>query len=80
MEDSLRSLRVKGVHDYEVQSAVLSEQIATALIGNRQSVAEDLQIRLDTLAKYGGIYTSLRDQLKYRYEETEPAEDPIRGG
>jgi len=69
MEDSLRDLRVKGIHDYEGQSAVLSEQIATAMIENRNSVADDLQARLDTLAKYGGAYTSLRDQLKYRYEE-----------
>lgn len=69
MEDSLRDLRVKGIHDYEGQSAVLSEQIATALIENQKGVAKDLQARLDTLAKYGGAYTSLRDQLKYRYEE-----------
>ncbi|QTN37601.1 hypothetical protein HZ996_00095 [Cryomorphaceae bacterium] len=69
MEDSLRDLRVKGIHDYEGQSAVLSEQIATAQIEGQKSVAQELQYKLDTLAKYGGAYTSLRDQLKFRYEE-----------
>ena len=68
-EDSLRDLRRLGIHDYEAQAAVLSEQYATARIENDNSLAEELKNRLDTLAEYGGAYVSLRDQLKYMYEE-----------
>lgn len=68
-EDSLRDLRRIGIHDYEAQAAVLSEQYATARIERNNGLAEELKNRLDTLAEYGGAYVSLRDQLKYMYEE-----------
>ncbi len=70
-EDSLTSLRFKGVHDYETQSAVLSEQLATALIekGTNDPAVEAIEAKLDTLAKYGGVYVSLRDELQYMKEE-----------
>lgn len=69
-EDQLTELRYKGVHDYESQSSVLSEQLATAIIekaGKNQIGA--IQAQLDTLAKYGGTYVSLRDELGYLKEE-----------
>ena len=70
-EDSLTTLRFKGVHDYETQSAVLSEQLATALIekGPNNAAVEAIEQKLDTLAKYGGIYVSLRDESQYLKEE-----------
>jgi uncharacterized protein involved in exopolysaccharide biosynthesis len=69
-EDSLTQLRYKGVHDYETQSAVLSEQLATAMIENTNSKAVvQIQNQLDTLAKYGGTYVSLRDELQFMKEE-----------
>ena len=70
-EDSLTLLRYKGVHDYETQSAVLSEQLATALIekGPDASAVKSIEAKLDTLAKYGGVYVSLRDELQYMKEE-----------
>ncbi len=70
LEDSLTDLRYKGVHDYETQSAVLSEQLAIAQIEKANSrVIESIQAKLDTLAKYGGTYVSLRDELTYLKEE-----------
>ncbi len=71
LEDSLTTLRYKGVHDYETQSAVLSEQLATALIETRPGspAVETLERKLDTLAKYGGTYVSLRDESQYLKEE-----------
>lgn len=71
LEDSLTDLRYKGVHDYETQSAVLSEQLATAQIelGVNKPAVKAIQAKLDTLAKYGGTYVSLRDQLTYLKEE-----------
>lgn len=70
-EDSLTLLRYKGVHDYETQSAVLSEQLATSIIENGVSdnATKAIQEKLDTLAKYGGIYVSIRDELAYLKEE-----------
>lgn len=71
LEDSLTELRYKGVHDYETQSAVLSEQLATAQIekGVGHSSVRAIESKLDTLAKYGGTYVSLRDELTYLKEE-----------
>lgn len=72
LEDSLTMLRYKGVHDYESQSSALSEQLATALIeqGTRSTNAvRAIENKLDTLAKYGGTYVSLRDELQYLKEE-----------
>lgn len=70
-EDSLTQLRYKGVHDYETQSSVLNEQLATAIIENgaRSEAVQNIEARLDTLAKYGGTYVSLRDELKFLKEE-----------
>lgn len=70
MQEEITELRYKGVHDYEAQSAVLSEQIAVAMIANPNSKASvALQNKLDTLAKYGGQYVSLRDELALMKEE-----------
>lgn len=73
LEDSLTLLRYKGVHDYESQSSALSEQLATALIeqgqGRAAKAVEAIENKLDTLAKYGGTYVSLRDELQYLKEE-----------
>ena len=70
MQEELTELRYKGVHDYETQSAVLSEQLAVAMIDNPSGRAvDDLQMKLDTLAKYGGKYVALRDELALLKEE-----------
>jgi len=69
MEDSLRALRRLGVHDYEVQVAVLNEQYSQALIGNKPALAKEIEGQLALLAEYGGAYTSVRDQLKFMYED-----------
>ncbi len=69
LDDSLTDLRYKGVHDYETQSSVFNEMLATALIENNSSAVKEIERKLDTLAKYGGIYVSLRDELQYMKEE-----------
>jgi len=69
MEDSLSFLRDKGVLDYEEQSAVLTEQLATAQIENNPRAVRTIQAQIDTLRKYGGTYVDLREQLKYQREE-----------
>jgi uncharacterized protein involved in exopolysaccharide biosynthesis len=70
MEDKITALRYKGVHDYESQSAVFNEQYAIALAeGANSSTIKALETRLDTLAKYGGRYVALRDELQLLKEE-----------
>lgn len=70
MEGEIKELRLKGVHEYEGQSMVVSEQYATAIAEGRPTKAVDqLKAVLDTLAKYGGRYVSLRDELHLMKEE-----------
>ena len=70
MEDEIKGLRKKGVHEYEGQSMVISDQLATAIAeGRKPSAIQELRNTLDTLAKYGGRYVSLRDELHLRKEE-----------
>ena len=70
LEDSITTLRFKGVHDYEAQSAVYSETYAVALTGADGKGGGTWQTRgikaeMDTLAKYGGAYVAVRDELSY---------------
>lgn len=72
LEQALRRLRVeKGVHDYEAQAAVYSEQIAMATVelGPDHSRTRALREALDTIAKYGGRYVDMREELQLLKEE-----------
>jgi uncharacterized protein involved in exopolysaccharide biosynthesis len=64
-EDSLRKLRELGVYDYEGQVEMINQQLAIELARGKQSGIKALTEKLDTLAKYGGAYVSLRDALEY---------------
>lgn len=65
LEDSLTSLRLLGVIDYESQAERLTEQLAIAVLQGKSSAVSALEERLKTLSKYGGAYVSIRDQLEY---------------
>jgi capsular polysaccharide biosynthesis protein len=65
MEDSLTKLRQLGVHDYESQSEMIHQQLAIELARNNHQGIKALQGQLEILAKYGGSYVSIRDQLEY---------------
>ena len=81
MEDSLTVLRQLGVHDYEIQVEMFTEQYSKALVDGRDKAAANLHDKLDLLAKYGSAYVSLRDNLteetkklsyiRSRYEEAQ---------
>ncbi len=78
-EDSLTTLRMLGIHDYESQSEMLNQQLAIEIARNNRQAIKALEERLEILSKYGSSYVSLRDQLlldqkqlsilKTRYEE-----------
>jgi hypothetical protein len=79
-EDSLSILRSKGVQDYESQAERLYEGLAREIGSGNSNAIKQIQSRLDTLAKYGSAYVSLRDglehdkkqlsDLKAKYEES----------
>ena len=64
-EDSLSILRSKGVQDYESQAERLYEGLAREIGSGNQRAINQIQERLDTLAKYGSAYVSLRDGLEH---------------
>ena len=65
LEDSLNTLRKKGVYDYESQIEMLTQQLAVELgKGNSQGV-DNIQRYLDTLGKYGGAYYAISERLDH---------------
>ncbi len=69
LEDSLQFIMSKGVLDFESQSEVLNKAYADAVVGGNMRGANELKKQLDTLAKYGSAYISLRDFLLYEKEQ-----------
>lgn len=68
LDDSLGTLRDKGVFDYEKQVERLIEAYGKAVVGGNGGAAAKLQSQLDTLGKYGRAFVTLRDQLIYDVE------------
>jgi len=69
MEDSLTKLRELGVHDYETQAEMINQQLAIEIAKNNTAGIKALNNKLDTLAKYGGPYVSLRDALEHEKKQ-----------
>jgi LPS O-antigen subunit length determinant protein (WzzB/FepE family) len=79
INDSLKTLRLMGINDYETQSQVFNEQYATAIARNNSAGARQLEEKLKILSNYGGAYVSLRELheeqikqlalIKAKYEE-----------
>jgi len=69
MEDSLTKLRELGVHDYESQAEMINQQLAIELAKGNSRGVKALEDRLTTLAKYGGPYVSIRDQLEHEKKQ-----------
>ncbi|MCQ2959333.1 MAG: Wzz/FepE/Etk N-terminal domain-containing protein [Bacteroidales bacterium] len=67
--DSLKRIMEKGIYDYESQSEVVVEAYAQALASGNTKGAERIKEQLDTLAKYGAAYVSLRDFLEFESEQ-----------
>jgi len=69
MEDSLTRLRELGVHDYESQAEMINQQLAIELAKGSGRAVNVLEDRLAILAKYGGPYVSIRDQLEHEKKQ-----------
>jgi uncharacterized protein involved in exopolysaccharide biosynthesis len=69
LEDSLTSLRLLGVIDYESQAERITEQMAIAMLQGKKNAVVELEKKLQVLGKYGGMYVSIRDQLEYEKKQ-----------
>ncbi|NOU45816.1 MAG: hypothetical protein HOO86_01995, partial [Bacteroidales bacterium] len=69
MEDSLDSLRRLGIHDYESQAEMINQQLAIELAKNNKNGIKALESKLEILAKYGGQYVSIRDNLEHERKQ-----------
>ncbi len=69
LEDSLNVLRGYGILDYESQSEVINDAYAVALSEGKLDGARRLEEKLNLLAKYGGSYSYINDQLTYEREQ-----------
>ena len=69
LEDSLSYLRKLGINDYESQAEVFNDAYAKALAKGNQSQIKRLEEKLQLLAKYGGIYVSIRDFLEHEKKQ-----------
>lgn len=69
MEDSLKSIRRKGINDYESQAEVLNKEYASALASGNQRAIKALEEKLDILSEYGGEYVALKEGLELYREQ-----------
>lgn len=69
MEDSLKSIRRRGINDYESQAEVLNKEYATALARGDQRAIHALEEKLNILSEYGGEYVALKEGLELYREQ-----------
>lgn len=69
MEDSLKKIREYGVFDYETQSEMMNQQLAIEIARGNQRGIDALNSKLEILARYGGAYVSIRDQLEHEKKQ-----------
>ncbi|MCL2327085.1 MAG: hypothetical protein FWC39_01090 [Bacteroidetes bacterium] len=69
LEDSLQMIMQKGVVDFESQAYALNQAYGEALASGNTRGAAAIRQQLDTLARYGSTYISLRDFLEYQKEQ-----------
>ena len=63
MTDSMGVLRNLGVHDYHTQTERFNEYLGAAIVKGDQRAIRELEERFAVLARYGGTYNTLQDQL-----------------
>ena len=68
LDDSLTVLRNKGVQDYETQIEMITGVYYQAIADNNTRAVKELQMQLDTLAKYGSASKSMTENLEFLRE------------
>jgi len=67
-EDTLNKLRDFGVLNYDAQVERLSETYGKALMSNNSQAVKAVNDQMAVLAKYGGLYTSINQDMTYDRE------------
>ncbi len=68
LDDSLTTLRRKGVHDHEKQIESLTKVYYESIANNNRRAMNELGAALDTLAKYGSAHISMSENLEFLRE------------
>tara|TARA_R110002050_G_C8962575_1_gene514658 strand:+ start:6669 stop:7697 length:1029 start_codon:yes stop_codon:yes gene_type:complete len=68
LDDSLTVLRKKGVQDYEKQIEMITGVYYQAVAEGNGRAVRELQMQLDTLAKYGSASKSMTENLEFLRE------------
>ncbi len=68
LEDSLLSLRNKGVFDFFRQIETFNEQYATAIIEGNQARADKIREEMDKIGQYGSYYEKLKTTIYLSYD------------
>jgi uncharacterized protein involved in exopolysaccharide biosynthesis len=68
LDDSLTVLRKKGVQDYEKQIEMITGVYYEAIAEGNTRAVNQLQMQLDTLAKYGSASKSMTENLEFLRE------------
>ena len=63
MDDSLRTLRKLGVHDYHTQSERYNEYLGAAIVKGDRRAIEEFEERFQVLAEHGGAYVTIQDRI-----------------
>ena len=61
-------LREKGVHEYDKQIEMITGVYYEAIVDRNDWAVRELQMQLDTLAKYGSAYKSMTENLEFLRE------------
>lgn len=68
LTDSLKTIRLLGIQDYDSQSEALNKAYAEALGAGKMNVVRIIEKQLETMAQYGGIYVELDYKLEWEVE------------
>lgn len=69
MDDSLTSIRKKGLTDFEVEVEQLTKAYYEALAKGNSSLVKELEKKLAIFSEYGSAYLSLTDNLEFEREK-----------
>lgn len=69
MQDSLKRLMQRGVHDYESQAEMINRQLAIEIGKGNNAAVRRLENKLSDLANLGGAYVTLTNTLEFDVEQ-----------